>query len=415
MFMPTIKTLKYAKECLSCINKPCSEGCPLNNEIPDFIDEIKNNNYQKAFEVLSQTTVLMPICGRICPQAKQCEGSCVRGINKRPVKIGHLEAMVGDIALNNNWTIKVPKRTKHKVAIVGGGPAGLTCAVFLRRNGIGVTIYEKKDYLGGLLMHGIPSFRLSKKIVNETTQKIIDLGIDVKYNMCLGENLTIDELKKEYDAIFLGIGANVSNRLDVPGENLENVYGGNELLEYKIKLNYQNKTVAIIGGGNVSIDVARTIKRKGAKKVIVIYRKQEGEMSADTKEVEAAKNEAIEFLPLTSVVKINGIQKVRSIELIKNKIIKNKDGKITIKPIKNSNYNIKCDYFIKAIGSHAEEFVKELPLVQNNGKILIDENGKTSDKKIFSGGDVAGTKQTVAWAARAGRIAADSIIEFLNN
>ncbi len=411
--MAVQKTIKYAKECLSCINKPCADGCPLGNNIPDFIDEVKLGNYQKAFEILSETTVLMPVCGRICPQARQCEGSCVRGINKTPVKIGHLESLVGDMAIKNGWKYNAPKKTKYKVAVVGSGPASLTCAAFLRRNGIGVTIYEKYDYLGGLLVHGIPAFRLSKKVVEETINKIIDLGIDVKYNMCLGKDITLEELKEQYDAVFLGIGANVPNKLNIPGEELENVYGGNELLESKIKLQYQNKIVVICGGGNVSMDVARTVKRKGAKKVIVIYRKSENEMTADIKEIEAAKSENIEFLPETSIVEVAGNRKVTGVFVVKNKIIRKRNGGTDIKPVPNSKYLIKCNYVIMAIGSHSEDYVKKMGLTLNNGKISISDNGMTSDEKVFSGGDVAGTKQTVAFAARAGRDAAETIREYL--
>ena len=263
--------------CLNCKLKPCSiKGCPLNNNIPEFIKQIKEKEYKKAYEILSETTVLQGICGRICPHKKQCQGSCVRGIKGEPVSIGDLEAFIGDYSIENNLKIKKEidkKMLNKKVAIVGGGPSGLTCAAFLARNGVSVTIYERKEFLGGLLVYGIPDFRLSKDIVKNTIDKIIELGIDVKYNKELGKNLTLEELTKEYDYVYLAFGANVSSKMGIEGENLPGVYGGNELLENNSHPDYEGKTVIVNGGGNVAIDVARTVNRKGAKKVIIVYRR----------------------------------------------------------------------------------------------------------------------------------------------
>ena len=387
--MANLKKLKLASSCVSCTTKPCQIGCPLNNDITGFIKEIKQKNYHQAFDILSKTTILMPICGRVCPHHKQCEGSCVKGISYKPVKIGLLEATIGDLALDKKWTFTSPKKTIKKVAVIGSGPAGLTCAAFLRMNGIGVTIYEKHDYLGGLLSHGIPEFRLPSKIVKKVITNIISLGIDVKYNMELGQNLKLSTLKKEYDAIFLGIGANVSNRINVPGEELKNVYTGNELLENKISLDYQNKFVIIYGAGNVAMDLSRTAKLNGAKKVLIIYRHTEQKMSADEKEIIAAKKDGIEFLYSTKIIKINGQNELESVEVIKTKEII-KDNQNILIDIENSNYHISCDYFITAIGSHPDPLVEKLPLDKNQGKIIINNLGMTSNKKIFSGGDVAG-------------------------
>lgn len=261
--------------CLNCKIKPCSaKGCPLNNNIPEFIRAVKEEKYKEAYRILSETTVLPGVCGKICPHMKQCEGSCVRGIKGNPVNIGDIEAYIFQKAVEEGYDLKDiikneanQKELAHKkVAIVGGGPAGLTCSAFLAKDGVDVTIYEKYDYLGGLLVHGIPEFRLSKETVKETVNRILDLGIKVEYNKELGKNLTLEELEQNYDAIFLSIGANKPAKMGVKGENLKGVYGGNELLEYNTHPNYEGKIVSVIGGGNVAMDCSRTIKRLRSKR-----------------------------------------------------------------------------------------------------------------------------------------------------
>ena len=400
--------------CASCVIKPCQIGCPLNNDITGFIKEMKNENYKGAFDILSNTTVLMSLCGRICPHFQQCQGKCVKGISYNAVEIGKLESIIGDMALENNWTISVPKKTKHNVAVIGGGPAGLTCAAFLRRNGIKVTIYEKHNYLGGIMVHGIPEFRLPKDLVKKVTDSIINLGIDVKYNQELGKDYTLEKIKEKYDAVFIGIGANLSNKMNIQGENTKGVYGANEILENNNHPEYKDKVVIVSGGGNVAMDISRTAKRMGAKKVVVIYRRSEAEMPADKKEIEEAKEEGVEFLFLTTITKIIGKDKVEKLELLKNELVKKEnDSRPVPVPIEGSNYEIDADYVMMAIGSHPDEYISTLNLRQEKGRIKIDENGKTSDEKVFSGGDIAGTKGTVAWASRAGRNAAYAIIEYL--
>lgn len=400
--------------CASCVIKPCQIGCPLNNDITGFIKEMKNENYKGAFDILSNTTVLMSLCGRICPHFQQCQGKCVKGISYNAVEIGKLESIIGDMALENNWTISAPKETKHNVAVIGGGPAGLTCAAFLRRNGIKVTIYEKHNYLGGIMVHGIPEFRLPKDLVKKVTDNIISLGIEVKYNQELGKDYTLEEIKEKYDAVFIGIGANLSNKMNIQGENIKGVYGANEILENNNHPEYKDKVVIVSGGGNVAMDISRTAKRMGAKKVVVIYRRSEAEMPADKKEIEEAKEEGVEFLFLTTITKIIGKDKVEKLELLKNELVKKEnDLRPSPVPIAESNYEIVADYVMMAIGSHPDEYISTLNLRREKGRIKIDENGKTSDEKVFSGGDIAGTKGTVAWASRAGRNAAYAIIEYL--
>ena len=415
-----------AEYCLNCIKKPCSTTCPLGNDTQRFIKLIKEEQYKKAYELLCETTVLQPICGRICPHTKQCQKSCVRGIKGEPVEIGNLEAFVGDLALKNNW--KIPKnddetRKNKKIAVIGGGPAGLTCAAFLAKQGYQVTIYEKHKELGGILSHGIPEFRLDKKIVTETVEKIIELGIKVKINTQLSikqkENaITLKELEKEFDAIFLSFGANISSKMEIPGEELQGVYGGNELLEKDIHPSYIDKNVAVIGGGNVAMDTARTIKRLGARTVTVIYRRSEEQMPAEKKEIKEAKDEGIEFLFQTNILKILGNKKVEQIECIKTEL-KPKEGDARLSPvnIENSNYLLDMDYVVMAVGSLPEkELISSLNIkTDNRGKIEINKNNQTSNSKVFAGGDLTGTEGTVAWAARSGRNAAENIIKFLEN
>ena len=479
--MENIKQL--SEYCLNCKTKLCQKACPLGNDIPQFIKNIKEENYEEAYKVLSRTTVLESICGRICPHMSQCMGSCVRGIKSEPVSIGELEAFVGDLAIKNNYEMdynifensidnnleKSIERTAEKnyedsiqrnsgkntddsiqrnaeidkknitkkIAIIGSGPAGLTCAAFLARKGFNVTIYEKHKKLGGILRHGIPEFRLDKNILDNTIQKILDLGINVKYNIELGVDISIQELTNQYDSIFIAIGANIPWKMGIEGEELEGVYGGNSLLENstysessemenptyleynkiensKTHPDYTGKNVAIIGGGNVAMDCARTINKMGAKKVTVIYRRAEEQMPAERKEIEDAKSEGVEFLFQTNIIKILGENKVEKIECVKTQLVQ-KEGDLRLSPvdIENTNFELEMDYVVMAIGATVEdEIVSSLGLeCDKKGYIKVNENFETSMKNVYAGGDVAGGKATVAWAARSGRDVAEIIEE----
>lgn len=412
---------ELASYCLGCKVKPCSTGCPLENDIPEFIKYVKENNYENAYKILSKTTVLQSICGRICPHMSQCMGKCVRGIKGIPVSIGELEAFVGDMAIKNNYKmadleINNTQNNTKKIAIIGSGPAGLTCSAFLARYGFNVTIFEKYSKLGGLLRYGIPEFRLPKHILDNAINKILNLGIKVEYGKELGKNLKLCDLEKEFDAVFIAIGANIPWKMGIPGENLCGVYGGNTLLEKNIHPNYNNKKIAVIGGGNVAMDCARTINKMGAKSVTIIYRRAEEQMPAEKKEIEQAKSEGVEFLFQTNVVKILGDSKeeqnVKKIECVKTKLVQ-KEGETRLSPvdIEGSNYVIDMDYVVMAIGSTVEKDVVESLNLETDkkGYIKVNENYQTSKPKIFAGGDLVGTKATIAWAAETGKTVAKYI------
>lgn len=406
-----------SNRCLNCKVKPCQKACPLGNDIPSFIKLVKEDNLKEAFNVLTQTTVLGAICGRVCPHFKQCKGSCVRGIKSEPISIGELEAYVFDNAFKENYDIKTTNELEgKKVAIIGGGPSGLTCAAFLRRSGADVTIYEKQPKLGGITRYGIPDFRLSREIIDKNIEKILSLGIKVECNKALGKDYNLEDLEREYDAIYLSFGANVSSKMNIPGENLQGVYGGNELLETSIHPNYKGKNIAVSGGGNVAMDTARTIKRLGAKNVYVIYRRAKEQMPAEELEIEEAEKEGVEFLFKTNIVKILGNEKVEKLECIKTQLVQ-KEGEKRPVPvnIENSNYLLDMDYVVMAVGSKPnEEIVSKTKLeVTQYGNIKVDENYMTSKKGIFAGGDLIGTKSTVAWAARSGRNASEEIKNYL--
>lgn len=400
-----------ARKCMNCVTKPCQIGCPLNIDIPEFIKNFRNGNYEEAFKVLCKSTVLPSVCGRICPVDKQCQGSCAKKVSYDPVEIGKIESYIGDLALKNEWSL--PKKTKKngKVAVIGSGPSGLTCAAFLVENGYQVTIYEKHDYLGGLLYHGIPKFRLDRELVQKMIKQILDLGINVKTNVSLGKDISLEELEKEYDAVFLGLGANLSKMMGLKGETLRGVYGANELLENLVHPDYSDKSVVVIGGGGVSIDMARTAIRMGAKEVGVIYRRSRNEMSAEMDDIKQAKKEKIKFLFQTNVIGINGEEEVKSIECVKTSLDKDKKAI----NVEGSNFTIDTDYVIMAVGSRADSnLLEKLKLdVKENGYLMVNTNNQTSNPKIFAAGDLTGAKSTVAWACRNGRDTAYSIMNFI--
>lgn len=410
------KIEEYSNYCLNCKVKPCSQkGCPLSNDIPAFIKCVKDEDLKQAYMILTKTTMLGSVCGRICPHEKQCQGSCVRGIKSEPVHIGEIEAYVFDNGLKNEYYKEIEKSDtlkNKKIAVIGSGPASLNASAFLAMAGADVTIYEKQNELGGILSHGIPEFRLDRDVLNSTIDQILSLGIKIKTGIILGKDIDLEELKKNYDAVFLGIGANIPAKMNIPGEELDGVFGGNTLLENGNHPDYTNKIVVVSGGGNVAMDCARTIKRLGAKKVYVIYRRAEEQMPAEKKEIADAKNEGIEFLFQNNIVKIIGDEKVKRVECIKTVLVQ-KEGETRLSPvnIEGSNYELDVDYVVMAVGSKPDKnILSKLNLEPNEwGYIKVDENYKTSDDKVYAGGDLIGQKATVAWAAKAGRDAAKAI------
>lgn len=401
-----------ASKCETCVTKPCQIGCPLNIDIPEFIENVKNNNYEEAFKVLCKSTVLPSVCGKICPVDKQCQGSCAKKVSYDPVEIGKIESYVGDLAVENGWKLPRKGKKKERIVVIGSGPSGLTCAGFLAENGYQVTIYEKHEYLGGLLYHGIPKFRLNKELVSKVIKQILDLGMEVKTNVSLGKDISLKALEKEYDAVFLGLGANVSKMMGLSGEELNGVYGANELLENLVQVDYTSKRVVVIGGGGVSIDMARTAIKEGASEVGIIYRRSRSEMSAEMNDIRAAKKEGIKFLFQTNVIKVIGEDKVTGIECVKTTLDKEKKAI----NVEGSNFVIDTDVVIMAVGSRADsELLESLKLdVKENGYLMVNSNNQTSNPKIFAAGDLTGAKSTVAWACRNGRDTAYSIMKFLS-
>lgn len=429
---------EQAEYCLNCKTKPCMSGCPLQNNIPDFIKCIKEENYEEAFKVLSETTIFEQICGRICPQKSQCERNCVRGIKGDSVHIGELEKFVGDYALENmELPIIESKEDSKKIAIIGSGPSGLACSYYLSSRGFKVSIYEKHSKLGGLLRYGIPEFRLEKEVLDKWFEKyILNKNVKVFTNVELGKDVLLENLKKDYDAVVLAFGANVSNKMNIEGEDKEFVLGGNELLEYRNMPDFTGKKVAIIGGGNVAMDTSRTIKKLGAEDVYVVYRRAEKQMPAERKEIEDAKKEGIEFLFQTNIIQIMGRKSVGAlsqrntgenlpncalnnrccqIECVKTELIK-KEGETREYPvnIEGSNFFMDIDFVILAVGSSPNKIVIDKLGLETSkwGYIKVDESYKTSDEKIYAVGDLIGTKQTVAWAARSGFECAKRLIEY---
>lgn len=413
------KIQELTKECLNCPTKPCSKkGCPLSNNIPEFIKNVKEGNLEEAYYILNQTTVLGSICGRICPHQKQCQGSCVKNIKGNPVSIGEIESYISDIGLEKGYNKNIKKESilqGKKIAVVGGGPAGLTCSAFLAKKGAAVTIYEKYNKLGGILSHGIPEFRLNSEVLNKTIQSILDLGIEVKYNQELGKCLNLTDLQSKYSAVFLAIGANIPRKMMIEGEELEGVYGANTLLELNNHPNYKDKKVAIIGGGNVAMDSARTVKKLGAEEVFVIYRRSEVEMPAEKKEIEDAKKEGITFLFQNNIVKILGDKKVEKIECIKTELVQKEETRKVPVEIENSNYILDMDYVIIAVGAKVEEHLLESQNLSStkNKYLEVNEENRIEGTNIFAGGDLIGTTSTAAWAARDGRETAEKIEKYL--
>ncbi len=426
-------SIEEAKRCLQCKNKPCMDGCPVEIDIPGFIKCIAEGDFDKAAEVVKDKNSLPAVSGRVCPYENQCEGVCTLKKIGEPVAIGRLERFIADYEREKG--AKIPKKAKStgkKVAIVGSGPAGLTCAGDLAKMGHAVTVFEALHAPGGVLMYGIPEFRLPKKIVNSEVNYIKKLGVEVRYDMVIGKTITVDELFEEYDAVFIGTGAGLPRWLKIPGENLDGVYSANEFLtrvnmmgayrfpecDTPVKI---GKIVATFGAGNVAMDCARTSLRLGAEKSYIIYRRSDVEMPARNEEIEHAREEGVVFKLLTNPVKFIGDDKglLTQVECIKMKLGEPDDsGRRRPIPIPDSEETIKIDTALVAIGQSPNPLIPQTVKGLKMGKwrnIDTDEDGRTSIPGLFAGGDIATGAATVILAMGAGKRSARAINKYIKS
>ena len=420
-----------ASRCLNCKTKPCVSGCPVNVRIPEFIAKVAEGDIEGAYKIIKSTSSLPAVCGRVCPQETQCEAKCVRGIKGESVAIGRLERYVADY-MSGKETAEKPKTNGKKVAVVGGGPSGLTCAGDLAKLGYEVTVFEAFHTAGGVLSYGIPEFRLPKRVVREEVENLKQMGVNVMTNMVIGQVLTVDELfEMGFEAIFIGSGAGLPNFMGIEGENFNGVFSANEFLT-RINLmrafdeNYDTplfkfNSAAVIGGGNVAMDAARSAKRMGAEKVYIIYRRSEQEMPARNEEIHHAKEEGIEFLLLNNIKKINGDENgnVCSISCVKMELGEpDASGRRSPVEIDGSDYVLPVDVVIMAIGNSPNKMItSSCDKLETNRKgclVVNEETMKTTMDGVYAGGDAVTGAATVILAMGAGKAAAKSIHEYLS-
>ena len=425
--------INEAQRCLNCKNKPCVSGCPVNVRIPEFIEKVANGDFKSAYEIITSTNALPAVCGRVCPQERQCEGKCVRGIKGESVGIGRLERFVADWYMNNvNEKPEKVASNGKKVAVIGAGPAGLSCAGSLVKKGYDVTIFEAFHTAGGVLVYGIPEFRLPKKIVAEEISKLEEMGVTIKTDMVIGKILSVDELFEDgYKAVFIGSGAGLPSFMGIEGESYVGVYSANEFLtrinlmkayldEYDTPIK-KSKNVAVVGGGNVAMDAARSAKRLGAENVYIIYRRSEDEMPARKEEVHHAKEEGIIFKTLTNPIRIVGDENktVTAIECVKMELGEpDESGRRRPNVKEGSNHEIEVDTVIMAIGTSPNPLIRLTTdglEVTKRGCLVADETMATTREGVFAGGDAVTGAATVILAMGAGKTAAESIDEYIKS
>lgn len=422
-----------ASRCIGCKNAQCVKGCPVGINIPGFISAIKAGNIEEAYRIISESSALPAVCGRVCPQESQCEGRCIRGIKGDSISIGKLERFVADYALENDIKpVKAEKKNGHKVAIIGSGPSGLTCAGDLAKLGYDVTVFEALHELGGVLVYGIPEFRLPKeKIVAKEIEKVKELGVTFETNVVIGKSTTIDQLIEEegYEAVFIGSGAGLPKFMGIPGENANGVFSANEYLtrsnlmkaakeEYDTPI-IGGKKVAVVGGGNVAMDAARTALRLGAE-VHIVYRRSEEELPARAEEVHHAKEEGVIFDVLTNPVEI--VEKdgwVQGIKCVKMELTEaDESGRRRPTAILGSEFILDVDTVIMSLGTSPNPLIASTTegLAINQWKCIVaDEKGKTTKEGVYAGGDAVTGAATVILAMGAGKAAAQGIHEYLSN
>ncbi len=428
-----IMAVEEATRCLNCKHKPCVSGCPVNVRIPEFIAAVAAGNFEEAYQIITSTNALPAVCGRVCPQENQCEQKCVRGIKGEPVGIGRLERFVADWHMKNNTEkAKKAESNGHKVAVVGSGPAGLSCAGDLAKKGYEVTVFEAFHTAGGVLSYGIPEFRLPKSIVKSEVEKLEEIGVTMMTNMVIGKVLSVDELfEMGFEAVFVGSGAGLPRFMGIEGEALIGVYSANEFLtrvnlmkaykeDYDTPIK-ENKAVAVVGGGNVAMDAARCAMRLGAEKVYIVYRRSEEEMPARLEEVEHAKEEGIEFRFLTNPVRILGDENgvVNGMECIEMELGEPDDSGRR-RPIekKDSNFVLPVDCVVMSIGTSPNPLIRTTTTgieANKRGCLVVDEEMMTTREGVYAGGDAVTGAATVILAMGAGKKAASSIDEFINS